>query len=287
MTSKYCIYTDNFVEYSLMNKEHIIPLSLGGTNEFTIYVEKKFNSKVGSMIDGELSKDFFISLVRQKKNYKGHNKMVPETVWKVSVLKDTNSPIQVLFKNGGGMNIFNPISKKEESILNYKGKIFESKFGFNKFSRIVFTAKVLLSAGYFCYGETFKNYADHESLRKLMNLGISETKESIAKLPLKIVDIFYPISEIDKPLADLIKYACKVIDNSCVFFILSNDRIFGTVGIGGEFICTINFSATTMNFPNKDEFENGHVVLIKDSKLQRVSYTELNKQLLEILQKNN
>ena len=58
----YCIYSGKVLDDDEMNIEHIIPLSLGGCDSFTIMVGKKINSDLGSKIDGKFCNDFLIGL---------------------------------------------------------------------------------------------------------------------------------------------------------------------------------------------------------------------------------
>lgn len=61
----YCIYSGREIDDSKMNIEHIIPLSLGGCNDFTISVEKHLIVywEVRLMED---TNDFLIALQRIK-----------------------------------------------------------------------------------------------------------------------------------------------------------------------------------------------------------------------------
>jgi hypothetical protein len=61
----YCIYTNREISEQDSNCEHIIPLSLGGSNEFVIPVSTKFNSELGSKVDGELSNCFTMMFRRR------------------------------------------------------------------------------------------------------------------------------------------------------------------------------------------------------------------------------
>ena len=57
----YCIYTDRDVAEADGNQDHIIPLSLGGSDDFTVWADERFNSRMGSTVDGAIHKDFFIA----------------------------------------------------------------------------------------------------------------------------------------------------------------------------------------------------------------------------------
>jgi hypothetical protein len=54
----YCPYTDLQLAESECSPEHIVPLSLGGTNGFELPVSASFNSKLGHEIDGAMANDF-------------------------------------------------------------------------------------------------------------------------------------------------------------------------------------------------------------------------------------
>ncbi len=87
MDKTYCIYTDKVVSINKTNLEHIIPLGLGGCNGFCIRVDKTKNSALGSHIDGKLSNDFLISLLRRHKDFRGHSGKAPETRLRKSKLQ--------------------------------------------------------------------------------------------------------------------------------------------------------------------------------------------------------
>jgi hypothetical protein len=69
----YCPYTDRDIPIDDSNPEHIIPLSLGGLNGFTLPVSKDFNSRAGSEIDGALANDFLVMSERDKHSVWGHS----------------------------------------------------------------------------------------------------------------------------------------------------------------------------------------------------------------------
>lgn len=70
----YCIYSGKEIIESEANVEHIIPLSLGGSDKFTIMVSKELNSYLGSKVAGKMTQDFLISMDRVKRDGKGHSK---------------------------------------------------------------------------------------------------------------------------------------------------------------------------------------------------------------------
>ena len=285
MNDTYCIYLNEMIEFKDSNLEHIFPLSFGGCNEFVIRVDINKNSILGSQIDGKMSNDFLISGIRRHKDLRGHSGEIPKTVLKKSKLTTTNRPIQLVFE-GKKSHFFDPIDKRVLTEKESIGQSINSTFKMDMNLRLQFVAKVLLASGYFIYKETFIKYADHESLRRFMNLNITETKESISRLSLKVIDIFHEIPEESKGLTGIFKNLCKVIDGSCVMFLLSTENIIGSVGIAGEYMGTINFKADTKMFPNDNGFRLGHVIGIQDNQLRRNSFYDMTAKLHELMKKN-
>lgn len=286
METIYCIYTDKEVDIDKTNLEHIIPLGLGGCNEFCIRVDREKNSALGSHIDGKLSNDYLISSLRRHKDMRGHSGKVPETKFKKSKLTETNKPIQVIFK-GKQTHFYDPIEKRELLDNETKGITFSSTIKFEKNIRMLFTAKVLLASGYFVYGQTFRDYADHNALRKLMNYKLTETDETIKDLQARIIDPFHEIPEKDKGMKGVFEMICKATDSSCVMFLLCTENIIGSVGVGGQYIGTINFKAQTQYFSNEDKFRLGHVLGVQDKKLRRSSFYHMIELLHDNIQKRN
>lgn len=284
MDTTYCIYTDKEISIDKSNWEHIIPLGLGGCDDFCIRVDRDKNSALGSHIDGKLSNDFLISSLRRHKDFRGHSGKIPETKFKKSKLSATDKPIHVTFKKEK-IQIYDPIERRELLENETKGVTFSSTIKFEKDIRMLFTAKVLLAGGYFVYGKTFKDYADHSSLRKLMNYKLTETDETIKDLPLGVIDPFHEIREEDKGMKGVFEMICKATDSSCAIFLLCTENIIGSVGVGGQYIGSINFKANTEHFPNDDDFRLGHVVGIQNKELRRSSFYHMVELLHDKLQK--
>ncbi len=274
MNTIYCIYTDQELSSDKVNKEHIIPLSHGGCNELCIQVDKDKNSILGFEIDGKLSKDYLISSIRRRKDYKGHSGKIPESEFLNPKFKNTNKPVKITIK-GTQSEFFDPIEKRVLTDNETKGISFSFNLNFDIDLRMIFTAKTLLAAGYFAYGKIFRQFADHNSLRLLMNYKIINTTERIHEIDVGIIDPFHEILEKDEEFVSIIKKICKTIDSSFVIFMLQKDNIIGSVAIGGEYIGTIRFNAKTEYFPNKDIFKHGHIISINNKKLKKYSYYEM------------
>jgi len=87
-------------------------------------------------------------------------------------------------------------------------------------------------------------------------------------------------------MAGVYELICRTIGGSCVIFMLSTDNIIASVGIGGEFIGSINFKADTTKFPNDNEFRLGHVIGIQDGELGREAFYDVNAKIYELIKNN-
>lgn len=282
MTQAYCIYTDKEIPKEQTNREHIIPLSLGGSNEFVLNVYERTNSTLGSKIDGNLSNDFLIQLLRKTFDTRGHSnqKVIPKL--KNSRLIPLDIPVQVSFIDDE-LKVYDVIGKQYLDKEHYKQKEFESKVQFDRFIRIKFTAKTLLAAGYYVYGDLFRSKADHSALRDYMNNVINKEKNDLINPRLRLYDPLSLVEECDEPFTEVLKLICSYVKSSCVIFILGPENISGAVGILGEIIGTINFKANTNDFPNDDDYELGHIVYFKDKKMIRKSFYDMVKEIADSL----
>src|SRR5579872_6281393 len=106
----YCIYTNTTITSGNSSDQHIIPLSLGGKNGFTIKVCKSANSDLGSKLDGAIEKDFLVNSTKRKRGYKGHSKKI--TKYKVhATIADTGEKVEIRY-NGTENYLYNPKTKK-------------------------------------------------------------------------------------------------------------------------------------------------------------------------------
>lgn len=253
----YCIYTGQYILNSESSIEHIIPLSLGGADRFTISVDRELNSIAGRTVDANMANDFLVRMNTIRKGYRGHSKNEP--VLKVKKAKIKDSPVSVHFKKKG-MEIYDPIKKR---IVNEGASVqMETKMGLD--TRIKFTSKVALAAGYFAYSDIFINYADHERLREFV---FSENIQEESFSDLKFYDPFTKVKDADEGMHSMFKYLIKALGGSSVILSFSESSIIVYVGIGGEYIGTVNFKADSKKFAMDDENRLGKVFQCKDNQL--------------------
>ena len=257
----YCIYSDKYFKNNYMNIEHIIPKSLGGSDDFTILVNRDANSHLGSSVDGKFANDFLIKMKQINSNYLGHSNKPPYLKLKNS--KINNSPVSVTFKKND-LEIYDPINKK----LLVGENAIEISTRLDLDIRLKFISKVALSTGYFLYGDTFVKYADHNSLRRVI---FSDNLKG-ESLDLRFYDNLHPIEKKDSLDINMIKFLFKYLKDSCVIVSYSPSSIIVHVSIGGDFIGMVNFKANIKYFPNDDEYRLGKVLLCNDGKLIEKSF---------------
>lgn len=275
MKTIYCPYIDQEIPFEQSNDEHIIPKSLGGINSFNLRVDAQYNSHAGSKIDGELANDLIILFQRREYDARGHSNKPPKIHSKKSFFSETKKPIQVEFKKEG-IKVWDSIEKKELDKQDIIGKTITTNFKLSRFGRAKFAAKVALATGYFVYGELFRKSVKHKDLRKLMNFNEKSKKEDFASVSLKIYDQFMPTEkQEDEEERNLYNFFCNFIGSSCVIIIPGYTNIIFVIGILGQHIATLNVEANTDNFPRDGNFDLGHVILLKDNHLERISYREL------------
>lgn len=282
----YCIYTDRIIEDDASNSEHIIPLSLGGANGFEIPVDKEFNAVAGTEIDGEIANDFINMFHRREHDAKGHSRKSPYPKVKKSIIEDSGKPIQVSFKKEN-IDIYSPMDGRNLTEDEKHGLTFKSTINIKIDCNIKFTAKVALSAGYFIYGDLFKEKVDHHELRQLMNFNRKTSKQEDFN-SFNTLGWYWPHPVPEKDSKDFAMYDsfAKSLNCSFVLCIPAPKNIGFVVSVLGRLIGILNVPANTDDFPNSGDYDLGHAVLLKNKKTERISYRELAKKVLTEIENN-
>lgn len=169
MQTQWCPYTDQHLDLAEMNDEHVIPLSLGGHNQFTIPVERVRNSELGNKIDAAISSNPLVASARRHYGLLGHTKRDPIVRWPAhhkgmnGTLDLTNEEIKFITYrslNPHGLNL---------SLTPQSSDSLTSNFNFDENLILSFGAKLALGTSTFLFGDTFRNHGYHNELRSLMN----------------------------------------------------------------------------------------------------------------------
>ena len=166
----YCPYTDRDVLEAQSSREHIIPLSLGGVDGFEIPVGFTSNSRVGSILDGALANEFLFALKRTKFDARGHSGKKPVARVKSATYGEDNRPAQVDFHLKDGLRVWDSRDREVKERV--------PRFGISVSVDIDlptrFAAKVALAAGYYAYGEVFRQNVEHQQFRDVMNTDLRQ-----------------------------------------------------------------------------------------------------------------
>ncbi|PIQ25554.1 hypothetical protein COW36_21155 [bacterium (Candidatus Blackallbacteria) CG17_big_fil_post_rev_8_21_14_2_50_48_46] len=269
--SKYCIYLDSITKD--FNYEHIIPLSLGGCDDFVIEVDRGFNSSVGSSIDGDVANDFLVLFERDRFKAKGHSKKHEKPLIKNVRLKD-GRPAQAIFGQEG-LRIFDLQRKRPLPLTDSAGGEIKCNFKMEMGIDLFFVAKVALAAGYFAYGEAFKSYVKHSELRKI----ITADKISLPpNIKAKFYDRFFETTDDIEFM--IVKMATEIGGCSSVLILPSENSFGVAVGVLGKFMGFIIVPSQSKHLPNSDDYRLGHCMFIQDGKLKRFSFDYLRQRLL-------
>ena len=267
----YCPYTNREIPESGTSREHIIPLSIGGVNGFEIAVDAAFNSKVGAELDGALANELLIALRRTEYDARGHSRKKPRATVMATYGEDAR-PALVSFHKKKGLALWD--------LRDREAKIVPSEFSMSTSLNIDlpvrFTAKVALAAGYYVYGNLFREHVAHHQLREVMN--IDPAKLNLDKGP-AVLGLEHLTLRVDTYLNEVppeqdstilcLRTFCSTVRGSVVVLMPGKDCFGVAVGILGQYIAMVNVPAHTDSFPNEGVFTWGHVVSVVNKKLNR------------------
>lgn len=276
---QFCIYTNKTTDDP--SPEHIIPLSLGGHDDFTIDVDRKFNNDIGSKVDGKLANDFLILFDRDRAGAKGHSGKHPKPTVRSATL-DNGTPVQAIF-GSDGLGIFDLKEKSMLSKQESRGRTIECRNILIDIDiDLMFVAKVALAAGFYAYGDLFIEHVDTDEFRKIMNLDKKNLpKESEAR----VYNRFHEPEDTDD-FYHIIKMLTEMCDCSSVVIAPSADSFGVAVSVLGKFVGFISVPSDSSKLPNKDAYKYGHCIYIQNNQVKRCSFDHARLNLLELLSDN-
>ena len=270
----YCPYADANIPEEQARPEHIIPLSLGGVNGFQIPVDATLNSTLGSELDGALGKEFLFSLRRTKFDARGHSGKRPIATIKNATYGEGDRPAQVHFDSRGGLRVWD--SRDRE--VKERVPSFTISTSLNIDLPVRFTAKVALSAGYFAYGDLFRDYVDHRSLRYLMNTDPARLDsdngfldQDLGHIDFRADTYLHEVTEQSNFGLYFLRACCSKVEGSSVVLIPGHECFTVAVAIFGQYVGTVSVPANTETFPTHDDYSSGHVLIVDGKTLERRS----------------
>lgn len=282
LESYWCPYLGREVNIDQTNVEHVIPLALGGSDEFVVRAETEMNSKLGSTIDGVLANEFLVAVRRVHFNARGHTRTPPVARLKKSTLQSTGDPVQIIFGQDK-VKIWDAKKRREIDNSESGDATFSSTFRVDMFSRLRFMSKVALAGGYYIYGDAFRESFRHEELRASMLLE-SADRDAFSSFGLRLYDEFSDVAPSDRKQVMLDKSFCGLIGGSCLMTIPGPSSVGFVIGILGQWMGTLNVPADTSDLPLEGNYDLGHVVRIDAGVMRRLSYRQLATEALQSLQ---
>ena len=260
----FCIYEGRHIPNIEMSDEHIIPLSLGGTNSLVIPASKAINSIAGE-IEGKLGNELGMSLHRNEFDVRGHSGKRPIPTYKSGRIEELNLPVQVqLDKKNKEMGLFSPRYRRYLENSESAGLTIKFNTTIDLTTKIRFAAKVAIGAGYFIYGSAFPQLAKVEHLRALMKLD-----EANMSNDLKVID---PLGSELTHQQKQIREMGKAFGLSTVIVVPSENDISFSVTCLGEFCGILRVRADTSKLPNSGMYTWGHILASNGKRLTRGSF---------------
>jgi len=272
----FCIYSNSDVADGDSNDEHIFPLSLGGHDKFTIKVSKLANHRANRELDEKLKACPFLATNRKRHGARGHRGKIPSPPnSKITVGPDKS----VVFKFDGN-DLLQFYSHKRRKLLTAEDiKTEGATFCLRqeRSLRLKFTAKVALASGYFVYGNVFVENAKTEDLRALMNYQ-GEHHDKTAFDDITATGWYWPepVGASDTMMHGTFQQINDIFDCSFVALITSAvpDKIIIVVGVLGHLTGVISCPANCDRFPKSGDYDLGHVVILKNNDVQRLSFRQ-------------
>jgi len=268
--SVYCIYSDSEVGGGEANLDHVIPLALGGTDEFRVVARSDLNGKMSGEIEGPLANDFLVHVARSRGQVLGHSARVPRARAKKAkiVEPDSERPVSLEFGDKDGLRVWDPKKKLYLTEQEMSGLTITNSVSIDLSIRIRFTAKVALGAGYYTYGERFRRTVDHAELRALMWSYSHARKETLRNLKTRVYDQFSEIAPADREVVVILKALCESAAGSCVILGVGPSNLLIAVGVLRTFIGLVNVPADSAELRRTNE---GVALVVKNGNLKTIS----------------
>jgi hypothetical protein len=270
----YCIYTDAEVPQECGNYDHVYPLSLGGTNQFTIWSDIEKNSLIGSEVDGKLVNDPLLGPALQESGVRGHGRKAHVPRWRNTTMDD-GRPVQVTLGKEK-ITVWDARQRRDLEENDVVGRQMTTRLQVGKHTALRFLAKAALGGGYFIYGDAFRNAVNCDDLREIVFLDVeqSRTKGRLQHSKISVCDRFHPDSIGNGP-GVIYRALCEGTKRSLFISIPHHDSISFHVGVVGYFIGSIIIPASTNGLPIDGEHDLGHAIVLGPGTMERLPFREL------------
>lgn len=269
----WCPYTDRDVPMSETTMEHVVPFSLGGVREFCVRTDGRANSDIGSKVDARLAEEFLVKQRRNRFGVKGHSGKYPVVEWKRSKL-ESGEPVQLTLDRGD-VRVWSP--RRGRYIFVPPDVQIRSEWTMHIDTALRFAAKVALSAGYFVYGDTFRHAVAHDEIRFLLEFDLAgvtpeqeaELRRRAASMGIRAEDWLRKDDNPDLEVYRLLSQAYGT--SSVVGLVPAQSSVLTFVGVLGLYVGLVNAPADTTAFPLGGRHDVGHVLVLRNGRIERQS----------------
>lgn len=269
----YCIYTDTDVPDDAGNLDHIIPLSLGGRDQFTVWSNKDFNSRIGGAVDGAMANDSLLQIVRSRSPVRGHSSNQKSPTWKNARI--SGRPGQMVW-TPDGMKLWDARERRHVENEGDTPIPVTAQIHLDMFTATRFAAKVALGGAYFIYGDAIRKAVDCDVLRKLIALNPEAARgdKHLLSSGIHVCDRMHPDSQNGEGAVH--RAFCEFTNRSVFIAVPHVDGITLSCGLLGTFIGTIILPGDGSNLHNDtDQHDLGHAIILGPGSIERMSYREL------------
>ncbi len=292
---RYCIYSNSYftkIGKEEDNKDHIIPLFLGGHDDFVVDAATDKNSHISNEIENKLANDFFIKMNRNNLGSLGlgHRARKDNKLVIPNLIGDADGKkAKIIFdKASKKINAIDVRSESKNEIDDWQKITFSQVFK-NSDSELFlrFAAKVALGTGYFLDKEYFVNNVVHDELRLIMNglSKLSEEERKNIKTRCCLGRWFSPKKDTETEEYKLYSKICKSVQGSIVIIYPTTQSLCFHIGVVSEYIGMINVTAKTEKLLKKYKDGLGHVFMITKNSFKQGSlvslFNHLSKELSE------
>ena len=255
---QWCVYTGKFHDPSEMTDDHILSLSMGGLDAFTIRCSKAGNSDVNRTLDEKFARQPFVANLRRALRFESHrrNRGLVRFATKIGDAK--------AFLNMSAEEIqLESFRSSAPNAINFRqaasGKSFRTEFNFDTDLILRYGCRLALGTGYFLFGDVFRDYGYHDELRALMNSATATRDAEFKIANYKPVDFWalnWPHSyQLGKPLFPAL---CTQRDRH-LFFTQHGaaETVLGISLFDGLFLWYFNIAKDPQKFPASGDFDLG------------------------------
>lgn len=219
-----------------VSTEHIFPLALGGSDEFTTLVHKAENQRLNAEIDSPLAASLFSAVARKRADARGHSGKEIRTPTVAASLKQTGQRLQLFFRPDETLGLWDPRLGTEITSERLLAEGLKLEYSENRFLRLRFTAKVVLGAGQRLFGESFASSHLQAELRLLANLTEGRGLEGRPPLKTKVWAWPFPPEAADEKTTALLGALAGDTQDSLLAVItrFAEGHFLFAVGVLGE-----------------------------------------------------